>query len=71
MILDPKGHAEQGLCSIREAGAFLSIGKSSICQLMSQGQIPFYLGSRRLISRAALVDWTEDVLDKGRNEFSG
>jgi excisionase family DNA binding protein len=72
VTIDPQRHAVDGLASIKEACAFLSIGKSSLYQQMARGAIPFvYLGSRRLIPRAALVEWTENVLDKGRYELSG
>ena len=37
MTLDSKKHAVDGLASIREACVFLSIGKSSLYNLMKKG----------------------------------
>jgi len=67
MTIDPQRHAVDGLCSIREACAFLSIGKSSLYQLMSRGEIPFvFVGSNRKIPRAALVEFTQRILEEKR-----
>ena len=64
MTLDSKRHAVDGLCSIREACAFLSIGKSSLYNLMKKGQLPFvFVGSNRRIPRKALVEFTERILE--------
>jgi excisionase family DNA binding protein len=67
MTLDSKRHAVDGLASIKEACTFLSIGKSSLYQLMSRGEIPFvFVGSNRKIPRAALVEFTQRILEEKR-----
>jgi excisionase family DNA binding protein len=68
---DTKKCAEQGLCSIREACEFLSLGKTSLYNLMAQGKLPFvFLGGVRRIPRAALVEFTQNVLENGRIELA-
>lgn len=64
MTLDSKRHAVEGLCSVREACEFLSIGKSSLYNLMKKGELPFvFVGSNRRIPRKALVEFTERILE--------
>jgi excisionase family DNA binding protein len=71
MTIDPKKHAVEGLCSIKEACKFLSLGKSSLYVLMSKGKIPFvYIGSNRKIPRVALVEFTEQVLEEKQYSLS-
>ncbi|MGI6626709.1 MAG: helix-turn-helix domain-containing protein [Limnochordia bacterium] len=69
--IDPQRHAVEGLCSIKEACEFLSVGKSSIYNLMNMGKIPFvFVGSNRRIPRAALVQFTEQVLEQKQVSLS-
>lgn len=64
MTLDSKRHAVEGLCSVREACEFLSIGKSSLYNLMKKGELPFvFVGSNRRIPRKALVEFAERILE--------
>ena len=71
MTLDSKRHAVDGLCSIQEACSFLSLGKSSVYQLMSRGEIPFvFVGANRRIPRKALVDFTERILEQKQISLS-
>ena len=68
MTLDSKKHAVDGLASIREACTFLSIGKSSLYQFMSRGEIPFvFVGSNRKIPRRPLL-WSSQqrILEEKR-----
>ncbi|NMB01441.1 MAG: helix-turn-helix domain-containing protein [Firmicutes bacterium] len=61
----------EGLCSVKEACAFLSIGKSSLYNLMRKGRLPFiYIGSNRKIPRVALIEFTERALEEGRASLS-
>lgn len=71
MTIDPQRHAVDGLCSIREACVFLSIGKSSLYNLMKKGELPFvFVGSNRRIPRKALVEFTERVLEERQISLS-
>ncbi len=71
MTLDSKRHAVEGLCSVREACEFLSIGKSSLYSLMQKGDVPFcFVGKNRRIPRKALIEFTERVLEKGQISLS-
>jgi excisionase family DNA binding protein len=71
MTLDSKKHAVDGLASIREACVFLSIGKSSLYNLMKKGQLPFvFVGSNRRIPRKALVEFTERILEERQISLS-
>ena len=71
MTLDSKRHAVEGLCSVREACEFLSIGKSSLYNLMKKGQLPFvFVGSNRRIPRKALVEFTERILEERQISLS-
>jgi len=71
MKLDSKKYAVEGLCSVREACGFLSIGKSSLYSLMQKGEVPFcYMGKNRRIPRKALVEFTERVLEEGQISLS-
>jgi len=46
----------QLLCSIKEATALLGVGRTSIYEMMSRGQIAsLRLGSRRLIKMSSLI----------------
>ena len=55
---DHRGELVQdGLMTIREAAAFLGLGRSTIYGLMERGELPYAcIGARRLIPRRALVD---------------
>ena len=55
---DPRGELVQdGLMTIREAVAFLRLGRSTLYGLMERGDLPYAcIGARRLIPRRALVD---------------
>ena len=47
---------QDGLVSVREAIAFLHLGRSTLYVLMERGELPYAcIGSRRLIPRRALV----------------
>jgi excisionase family DNA binding protein len=71
VTLDSKRHAVEGLCSVREACEFLSIGKSSLYNLMKKGQLPFvFVGSNRRIPRKALVEFTERILEERQISLS-
>src|SRR5437588_4430407 len=66
-------HREQlvqdGLMTIREAAAFLRLGRSTIYGLMERGELPYArIGARRLIPRRALVDLAASHL---RGEIPG
>ena len=46
-----------GLMTVREAVAFLRLGRSTLYGLMERGDLPYAsIGARRLIPRRALVD---------------
>ena len=48
---------QDGLMTVREAVAFLRLGRSTIYGLMERGDLPYAcIGARRLIPRRALVD---------------
>ncbi len=48
---------QDGLMTIREAVAFLHLGRSTLYGLMERGDLPYAcIGARRLIPRRALVD---------------
>ena len=48
---------QDGLMTIREAVAFLRLGRSTLYGLMERGDLPYAcIGARRLIPRRALVD---------------
>ena len=48
---------QDGLLTIREAIAFLRLGRSTLYGLMERGVLPYVcIGARRLIPRRALVD---------------
>ena len=48
---------KDGLMTIREAIAFLRLGRSTLYGLMERGDLPYAcIGARRLIPRRALVD---------------
>ena len=48
---------QDGLMTIREATAFLRLGRSTLYGLMERGDLPYArIGARRLIPRRALVD---------------
>ncbi|NMB01439.1 MAG: DNA-binding protein [Firmicutes bacterium] len=50
---------------------FLSLGKSSLYQLMGKGDVPFvFVGSNRRIPRKALVDFTESILEQKQISLS-
>ncbi|WP_461371595.1 helix-turn-helix domain-containing protein [Candidatus Darwinibacter acetoxidans] len=50
---------------------FLSIGKSSLYNLMKKGELPFvFVGSNRRIPRKALVEFTERVLEERQISLS-
>lgn len=52
-----------GLLSIREACAFLSLGKTKIYELMSTGELPYVsFGGCRRIPRRALVQYAASRL---------
>ncbi len=56
-----RGHrgelVQDGLMTIREAIAFLRLGRSTLYGLMERGDLPYAcIGARRLIPRRALVD---------------
>jgi|LSQX01.2.fsa_nt_gb excisionase family DNA binding protein len=71
MTFDPKKHAQQGLCDVKEACEFLGLKKSSVYNLMSKGRLPFvFLGCSRRIPRVALTSFTEQALEKGRIELA-
>jgi len=55
---DHRGELVQdGLMTIREAAAFLRLGRSTIYGLMGRGDLPYAcIGARRLIPRRALID---------------
>ncbi len=55
---DHRGELVQdGLMTIREAVAFLRLGRSTLYGLMERGDLPYAcIGARRLIPRRALVD---------------
>jgi len=55
---DHRGELVQdGLMTIREAIAFLRLGRSTLYGLMERGDLPYAcIGARRLIPRRALVD---------------
>ena len=55
---DNRGELVQdGLMTIREAVAFLRLGRSTLYGLMERGDLPYAcIGARRLIPRRALVD---------------
>ena len=55
---DHRGELVQdGLMTIREAIAFLRLGRSTLYGLMERGALPYAcIGCRRLIPRRALVD---------------
>ena len=71
MTIDPQRHSVDGLASIKEACMFLSLGKSSLYQLMGKGDVPFvFVGSNRRIPRKALVDFTESILEQKQISLS-
>jgi len=48
---------QDGLMTIREAVAFLRLGRSTLYELMERGDLPYAcIGARRLIPRRALID---------------
>ena len=48
---------QEGLMTIREAIAFLRLGRSTLYGLMERGDLPYAcIGARRLIPRRALID---------------
>src|SRR2546426_11182431 len=48
---------QDGLMTIREAVAFLRLGRSTLYGLMERGDLPYAcIGARRLIPRRAIVD---------------
>jgi excisionase family DNA binding protein len=50
------------LCSIKEATTLLGVGRTSIYEMMSRGQIAsLRLGSRRLIKMSSLVALVEQA----------
>ena len=55
---DHRGELVQdGLMTIREAIAFLRLGRSTLYGLMERGDLPYAcIGARRLIPRRALID---------------
>ena len=58
---------QDGLMTIREAVAFLRLGRSTLYGLMERGDLPYAcIGARRLIPRRALVDLAASHL---RGEF--
>ena len=58
---------QDGLMTIREAVAFLRLGRSTLYGLMERGDLPYAcIGDRRLIPRRALVDLAASHL---RGEF--
>ncbi|MGI6623902.1 MAG: helix-turn-helix domain-containing protein [Limnochordia bacterium] len=63
--------ASGGLCSVKEACAFLSLGKTSVYNLMAEGKLPFvFLGGVRRIPRVALIEFTEKALEVGRVDLA-
>lgn len=62
--------ASGGLCSVKEACAFLSLGKTSVYNLMAEGKLPFvFLGGVRRIPRVA-IEFTEKALEVGRVDLA-
>ena len=57
---DHRGELVQdGLMTVREAVAFLRLGRSTLYGLMERGDLPYAcIGARRLIPRRALVNLT-------------
>ena len=53
----------EGLASVREAAAFLSVGRSTIYKLMENGELPFAkIGKCRRIPRRALREYARSCL---------
>jgi excisionase family DNA binding protein len=58
---------EDGLVSIEGAMAFLSIGRSTVYELMEQGKLPWVkIGRSRRIPRRALVQLAQLTLRGGQ-----
>ena len=52
------------LCTVDEAGELLSIGRTSIYELMKSGRLrSVKVGSRRLIPRASLEAFVNELLE--------
>ena len=63
---------QDGLMTIREAVAFLRLGRSTLYGLMERGDLPYArIGARRLIPRRALVDLAASHLRGGAVPTAG
>lgn len=52
------------LCTVDEAAALLSVGRTSVYQLMSSGRLrSVKVGSRRLVPRSALEAFVDELLE--------
>lgn len=52
----------EGACTVRDAVAFLGVGRTHLFKLMSQGKIQYVKsGARRLIPKRALVQYLQKL----------
>lgn len=65
-LLTNESLVEEGLVSLNDAMAFLSIGRSTLYELMDKGMLPYAkIGRARRIPRRALVKLAQLTLKGG------
>ncbi|MEM9893770.1 MAG: helix-turn-helix domain-containing protein [Actinomycetota bacterium] len=62
---DSAGDVDKRLCTVEEAAAALSLGRTSVFHLISEGRIrTVKVGARRLVPTSSLDEFVADLLNE-------